>query len=117
MFSNCCKIDAIAGAPNYFIKNFEFERLRTDTIKQTVDSIIKIIKNDIKSGIRNRVIGLYNTPDVCYERILYRARDGEAAYTQESIERNCHAYDKLYDLIESDSKKIRVFDLGTLYLP
>ena len=115
MFRNCCKIDEIAGAPNYFIKNFEFTRLKTDTIKQTVDTIIDIIENDIKSGIRNRVIGLYNTPQTCYERILIRARDGEAAYTQEAIERNCHAYDKLYELIENESSRIRVFDLGSLY--
>lgn len=115
MFRNCCKIDEIAGAPNYFIKNFEFTRLKTDTIKQTVDTIIDIIETDIKSGIRNRVIGLYNTPQTCYERILIRARDGEAAYTQEAIERNCHAYDKLYELIENESPRIRVFDLGSLY--
>ena len=76
-----------------------------------------IIKSDLKNGVRNRVIGLYNTPEVCYERVLKRARQGEtAAYSIESIRQNCHAYDKLYSLIEDKkSKVIRAFDLGELY--
>lgn len=117
MYETCVCVDKAANAPNYFTKNFSFSRLKTDTIAQTVDAIIDIIKSDMAAGIENRVIGLYNTPEICYERILIRSRDGESSYTPESIKRNCHAYDKLYELIESPCKHIRLFDLGELYRP
>lgn len=117
MYKSCVAVDKSTCAPNYFTKNFQFTRIKTDTITQTVNSIISIIETDLAAGVENRVIGLYNTPEVCYERILIRSRDAESAYTQESIQRNCHAYDKLYELIEAPCKRIRLFDLGDLYRP
>lgn len=116
MYNNCIDADAIAGVPNYFKKNFEFSKIKTDTISDTVSIIKDIIDKDIIYGIKNRVVGLYNDSKVCFERIKTRSRDGESAYTEEDININCNAYDQLYDLIEDPSyEEIRVFDLGILF--
>ena len=116
MYNNCIDADAIAGVPNYFKKNFEFSRIKTDTIMETATTIEDIIDKDLSSGVKNRVVGLYNSAEICFERIKTRSRDGESAYTQEDIDINCNAYDQLYDLIEDPTyDEIRVFDLGILF--
>ena len=116
MYNNCVKIDAVAHAPNYFTKNSEFIKIKTDGILDTVERIKAIIDADIKDGVRSRVIGLTNDYKTCYDRILERSRDGESGYSIDDIKENCFAYDQLYSLLEDESyKTIRVFDLGLLY--
>lgn len=116
MYNNCIKIDAVAQAPNYFIKNSSFIKIKTDGILDTVKKIKEVIDSDIKDRVRSRVIGLTNDYNVCYDRILERSRDGESGYTLDDIKENCFAYDQLYSMLEDQSyKTIRVFDLGTLY--
>lgn len=116
MYNNCIKVDSISGFPNYFIKNFEFSRVETRSVEETVDTVKEIIENDLKNGVHNRVIGLYSSGEECYKRMVSRSRNGESAYTREDIETNCHAYEQLYKLIEDPSySEIRVFDLGILF--
>ena len=116
MYNVCIQADEIAGVPNYFKKNFQFSRIVTENIMGTVDKIKEIITNDIATGVTNRVIGLCNTPEICFDRIKIRSRDGETSYTQEDIDVNTNAYEKLYNLIEDpEYKEIRVFDLGILF--
>ena len=116
MYNICIDADEIAGVPNYFKKNFEFTKIKTDNIMSTVDRVKEIIKHDLETGVQNRVIGLYNESTVCFDRIKIRSRDGETSYTQKDIDVNTNAYNQLYKLIEDPSyDEIRVFDLGILF--
>lgn len=116
MYRNCINVDSEHGAPNYFLKNFDFSKIKTDTTDETLESIKQIINNDIKNGIHNRVIGLYNDANVCFDRIQKRSRNGESSYSLDFLKMNCGAYDKLYDMIMSDDyDRISLFDLGKLY--
>lgn len=116
MYQTCINTDHNVGAPNYFIKNFEFTKLKTVEQESSFQEIVKIIEDDLKLGIKNRVVGLYNDPEVCYKRLVERAREGESAYDMEFIKLNCRMYENLYKLFENpDVKRIYLTDLGLLY--
>lgn len=118
MLDNCIAIDENVGAPNYFKKNFEFSRIKTETIEQTSEEIKRIIDNDLRTGVKNRVIGLYNTAEECFDRMTRRNRDGESSYTFQSIKNNCDMYMNLYDMIEDpERKEILMTDFGQLFHP
>lgn len=116
MYKNCIHEDLKVNAPNYFRKNFEFSLIKTNVSPEiTVSEITKIIENDLKSGVKSRVIGLTNDPSVCYNRMVERARNCENIYQKSDIEINCYAYSQLYDMIQNPNfEQIRLVDLGRL---
>lgn len=116
MYNNCKNEDLKVSAPNYFIKNFEFSLITTNVHPEiSVKEIMNIIEKDLASGIKSRVIGLINDTDICYNRMVERARGSETSYKKIDIERNCFAYQQLYEMIQNpDYQEIRLFDLGRL---
>lgn len=113
MYQNCIKSDMVYGFPNYFEKNFEFTYITTKEEKQTFEAIKAIIEDDIRRGIKNRVFGLINAPEVCFERVCKRNRNSESSYTFESIKGNVESYDRLFKLLSNPViSKIRLTDFG-----
>lgn len=47
----------------------------------------------------NLIVGLYNTTDMCYKRVIKRNRDSEASYTYADIELFVELYLKIYNKI------------------
>ena len=116
MYNNCKNEDLKVSAPNYFIKNFEFSLITTNIHPEvSVKEIMNIIEKDLESGVKSRVIGLMNDSEICYNRMVERARGSETSYKKIDIERNCFAYQQLYEMIQNpDYQEIRLFDLGKL---
>lgn len=115
MYDNCIRVDSAVNAPNYFNKNSQFTRLESKRIADNLKEVLAIIENDLKEGVHSRVIGLSATSDVCFQRITERARTGESGYSQADIDENVKAYERLYEMLQSDSKEIRLLDLGYMY--
>lgn len=113
LYEDCIRVDEVAGAPNYFKKNGKLKRIETTDEKQTIPEIMKLIEDDLLQGNQRRIIGLYNTPEVCFERCRQRSRKGEDSYTFESIKGFCDMYERLYELIEDQRYPvIRFPELG-----
>ena len=120
MFMNCINIDRKNNIPNYFIKNFAFSIIDNGPGQDAYNEIIKIIEDDIASGVSNRVVGLQATYETCYDRIVERSRasevdaNGDAAYSMDYMKHHCSMYTKLYELIQSDKKEVSLLDLAKL---
>lgn len=115
-FMTCSAADERSGTPCFFLGNFEFSRVdSTPEIEVVMAEIMKIIENDMKTGVRCRVIGLDCTPDVARDRIIRRSRPDEAEKYDDSYTRlNTRMYSNLYDLLEKNGK-ISITQLDKLF--
>jgi deoxyadenosine/deoxycytidine kinase len=60
------------------------------------------------------LVGLDVESNTCFDRLHKRNRNGESAYTKESIDVFTSHYKKLFDYLESDKQRLRFVELGTL---
>ena len=86
--------------------------MKTDSKEENMKKIIDIIRSDLTNNVTNRIILLQNDTDTLMKRLKMRRRDGESAYTVESINQFRQHYQLLQRYLESDEKKIRFVDLG-----
>lgn len=110
VFKLAKKINAKYNIPSYFANNnFVFYPIKT--INPVVDG--KVITEIVKACENvNLVIGLYNEPTTCYERMLKRNRPGEKeAYPPQRISSFSDTYSKIYQVLMTE-KKTRFADVG-----
>lgn len=110
VFELAKKINAKYNIPSYFANsNFVFYPVKT--INPVVDG--KVITEIVKARENvNLVIGLYNEPMTCYERMLKRNRPGEKeAYPPQRIASFNDTYSKIYQVLMTE-KKTRFADVG-----
>lgn len=98
--------------PSYFIDDGKiFIPVKTENSKRDGNIIGSIIDNRFNNNI---VIGLYNSDNTCYERMLIRNRPGEKeAYSKEVISNFNYTYSKLYQILMKNNK-IDFISLGKL---
>lgn len=95
LFNKVLELDVKYGLPTLFNLNLHqhtFITLKTidkDTFTEEALMILKALKKHV-------IIGLYNSPEVCYHRVLERSRDCESAYTYSNIERFVRIYANIY---------------------
>lgn len=98
LYYKVIEIDAKYGLPcifNVSLYPFTFtciKSLSDADFTQTAISLIEACKDHI-------VIGLYNTTDICYKRIIIRAREGETLYTYDDTDRFVQMYMNMYEYI------------------
>ena len=105
------EVDLKYNIPSYFVnKGFTFIPIKTvDSIKDG-----NMIANIIENRDDNIIIGLYNEPSRCFERMLERNREGEKeAYSKDYINQLCMHYKKLYKILMSE-EPLRFTSVGTL---
>lgn len=113
LFEKAKQLDEKYNIPSYILKNdFIFIPIKTVDVQKDGKLITEIINN--REG-ENIIIGLYNTDDRCYERMLKRNREGEtSSYTKQSISDFNYHYKQLYkELMENDGE-MRFVSLGKL---
>ena len=95
--------DVKYNVPSYFMtSNRIFLPVRTEDSTRDGNIIGSVICNRSNDNI---IIGLYNSDDVCYQRMLHRDRPGEKeAYSLETISRFNYTYSKLYRGLMSEGK-------------
>ena len=98
--------------PSYFMtSNRIFLPVRTDDATRDGNIIGSIICNRSNDNI---IIGLYNSDEVCYGRMIHRNRPGEKeAYSLKVIAKFNYTYAKLYRVLMSVGK-IDFISLGKL---
>ena len=117
LINKVLELDVRFGLPsllNLKLHNFSFNTMKTvnpessaAVAKSTID-LAKLLNQHI-------VIGLYNTPEVCYKRILQRARDGEGVYSYSNVERFTRIYANIYRNVLA-SKDITVDSLPSIFI-
>ena len=106
------KYDVKYNIPSYFIPGDHiFLLVKTEDSTRDGNIIGSIICNRLEDNI---IIGLYNTDEVCFNRMLHRGRPGEKeSYSLEVISRFNYTYSRLYRSL-MDSGKIDFISLGKL---
>ena len=95
--------DAVSTSMDFNIPSY-FNRHTDDysfMLLKTLDGVdySKIILDVIQNSKDDLVIGLYNDDKVCYDRVVRRNRDGEDAYSYQSIKEFNQRYNDMYDYI------------------
>ena len=81
--------------PSYLDDNTHIESF-IGNIDDVLLSIIDIIVNDIKMGIKKRIIGLKVDVNTCIQRIKRRGRKEESNYDPNYLKQIIHAYDEIF---------------------
>lgn len=113
LFEKAKQLDEKYNIPSYILKNdFIFIPIKTVDVQKDGKLITEIINN--REG-ENIIIGLYNTDDRCYERMLKRNREGEtSSYTKQSISEFNYHYKQLYKELMDRDGEMRFVSLGKL---
>lgn len=81
-----------------FDKEYKLVTLNTDkSIDEILYELYKIVQEDIKDGVETRIISLDLSSQKILERIKFRGRDGESAYSLEYIDEIRKSY---YDMLK-----------------
>ena len=112
LYEKAIDIDKKYNISSYFINsNYVFIPIKTTNIDRDGKLISKIIKNTPNENV---IIGLYNSDNQCYKRMLERNRTGETdTYTKEIIHTFNYNYTQLYKQLMS-GELIRFCSLGKL---
>ena len=112
LYEGAKAIDTKYNIPSYFInEGFTFIPIKTVDSAKDGDMIAHIILNRDD----NIIIGLYNEPERCYQRMLSRNREGESkAYTETYIKNMSNHYKKLYKVLMSE-EPLRFTSVGKLF--
>ena len=92
----------------------KFAKVRSGELNDTIVEILKIVADDLKNNVKQRIIGLSVSFDVSKYRIRQRSRSGESAYTDQQINDYITHYEKLYDMLLNGKYISRFVDLGML---
>lgn len=110
LYSRAKNINIKFNIPSYFVnKGFTFIPIKTSDKIKDAEMIANIILN--RDG--NIIIGLYNEPSRCYERMKERNRECEN-YTLEYLQSLCRHYKKLYKVLMSE-EELRFSCIGSLW--
>ena len=112
LYRNVKDLDTHYNIPSYLLgNNFVFFPIKSVDAKQDGRLIAEIIRNRSDA---NLIFGLYNTDEICYQRMLKRNRKGEeGAYSKQSIADFNYHYKQLYkELMYGEG--IRFVNLGKL---
>lgn len=112
LYEKAIDIDKKYNIPSYFVNNnYVFIPIKTTNIDRDGKLISKIIKNTPNENV---IIGLYNSDNQCYKRMIERNRTGETdTYTKELIHTFNYNYTQLYKQLMS-GEIIRFCSLGKL---
>lgn len=115
LYYKVVEIDATYGLPSIFdlqFYPFTFTCIEASDNANLAPTAISLINNTHE----HVVIGLFNTTDVCYKRIIMRAREGENKYTYDDADRFVQMYMNMYTFI-LHHKSIPFNRLKSLYYP
>lgn len=101
--------------PTYRNEDSAFEVFTSNEYNILTITILKLIREDIINGIRNRIIGLDVSTNLTITRLNKRARPGEDGYSIEYLNRIVEYYKKLYHIMKTDRSLLNKFTcIGTL---
>lgn len=109
LFSYSIEINKKYNLPTYFDYLNNFILLKSDDVAYNTDIVLNRF-NDLS----NLLVGLYNTPKICYNRMLQRGREAEKDnYTIQDIESFNNSYNKLYEMF-MNGKRLKLSTIGML---
>lgn len=95
--------------PSYSDNESLFEIFTNTDLSFLIKSLIDLIENDIKNGVKNRIIGLEVSLPLSIYRIKERNRKGEDGYSKEYLSRIHNFYTKLYSFAKEDKRFLSHF--------
>jgi len=114
LFTRTIDIDKKYNIPSYINKNSEFKRIVSTDLLDSILIILQTIKDDIKHGVKSRIIGLSASLEICKLRIKRRKRNDEDKYDDKYLQGIINTYNNIYNLIEkgNDNYKITLYTIG-----
>ena len=97
----------------YQNSNTKFTKLISNSLEDSLITVLNIIKKDMNEGVIKRIIGLSITLETCRFRINKRSRNGESNYSDEYLNTIIKYYNRLYERIEK-KQKISFTTIGIL---
>lgn len=95
LYNKMLQYDNECDFPSYLDINTHIESF-IGNIDDVLLSIIDVIANDIKTGIKKRIIGLKVDVNTCIARIKRRGRKEESNYDPNYLKQIIHAYDEIF---------------------
>lgn len=93
--------------------NTKFTKLISNSLEDSLITVLGIIKKDMNESVTKRIIGLSITLETCRFRINKRSRNGESEYSDEYLNTIIKYYNRLYERIEK-KQKISFTTIGNL---
>ena len=112
IYSRTIELDNKFNIPSYLNKNAKFKKIVSTDILDSILIILQTIYNDIMTGVKNRIIGLSVSLEICKLRIKRRNRENENKYSDEYLESIIKAYENIYNVISNDNYNINLFNIG-----
>lgn len=113
LYEKAKSVDEKYNLPSYLTGNdYLFVPIKTVDINIDGSLITDIIRNRKNDNI---IIGLYNSDEQCYNRMINRNRPGEKeSYSRESISKFNYHYKQLYKELMTGDVSLRFASLGKL---
>jgi deoxyadenosine/deoxycytidine kinase len=114
LLERALKINQKYNLPTYFKNtNQTFIPIKTEDIE--LDSLLISSVIQLRSKYPNIIIGLYNSPEICYERLQERNREGESKfYDYEYIKTLSKHYKRLYKSLMHSRYPLSLTTIGSL---
>lgn len=114
LYLRTIELDKKYSLPSYLIKSptTKFIKITSTGILDLTLLTLQIIKNDILSGTKCRIIGLSANIDICKFHIRRRHRKDENKYSDEYLNSIVKTYNNLYSVIEKNNYNINLLNIG-----
>lgn len=114
LYLRTIELDKKYSLPSYLNKSSttKFIKIVSTGILDLTLLSLKIIKDDILSGVKCRIIGLSANLDICKFHIRRRNRKDENKYSDEYLNSIIKTYNNLYSLIEKEDYNINLLNIG-----
>ena len=110
LYNKMLEYDKTCDFPSYLDSDTHIESF-IGNIDDVLLSIIDIIVNDIKTGIKKRIIGLKVDVNTCIQRIKRRGRKEESNYDPNYLNQIIRAYDEIFRIKNLNSLMKSQIDL------